>query len=226
MMLRIWTWLDFTHMSHRPPLPAPWWAWCAAAYLAPSLVLTFVSADDVPYRDIVWLVTLVPAFLLSLHYGMRGAVAGLIMGTVLFTTIQFLVASNLEPEDWRITVPIYAAYGAIAISVGWLSQELHLFYARAIEGERIEVVGQLAIAIRHEVNNALATIVAEAQILAQDARLEHPEDKAAVDSMLVMARRIQDSLERLTRVTHAPTTDYVEGLKMIDLTKLRVREPD
>jgi signal transduction histidine kinase len=226
MMLRVWTWLDFTHMSHRPPLPAPWWAWCAAAYLAPSLVLTFVSAEDVPYRDIVWLVTLVPAFLLSLHYGMRGAVAGLIMGTVLFTTIQFLVASNLEPEDWRITVPIYAAYGAIAISVGWLSQELHLFYARAIEGERIEVVGQLAIAIRHEVNNALATIVAEAQILAQDARLEHPEDKAAVDSMLVMARRIQDSLERLTRVTHAPTTDYVEGLKMIDLAKLKVREPE
>ena len=110
--------------------------------------------------------------------------------------------------------------------MGWLSQELHLFYARAIEGERIEVVGQLAIAIRHEVNNALATIVAEAQILAQDARLEHPEDKEAVDSMLVMARRIQDSLERLTRVTHAPTTDYVEGLKMIDLAKLRVREPD
>ncbi len=226
MMLHLLTWLDFTHMSHRPPLPGRWWVWCATAYLAPSLVLTFVSAEDVPYRDIVWLVTLVPAFLLSLHYGMRGAVAGLIMGTVLFTTIQFLVASNLEPEDWRITVPIYAAYGAIAISVGWLSQQLHLFYARAIEGERIEVVGQLAIAIRHEVNNALATIVAEAQILAQDARLEHPEDREAVDSMLVMARRIQDSLERLTRVTHAPTTDYVEGLKMIDLTKLRVREPD
>ena len=226
MMLRLLTWLDFTPMSHRPPLPGRWWAWCAAAYLAPSMVLTFVSAADVPYRDIVWLLTLLPAYLLSLHYGMRGAVAGLAMGTVLFTTIQFLVASNLEPEDWRITVPIYAAYGAIAISVGWLSQQLHLFYARAIEGERVEVVGQLAIAMRHEVNKALATIVAEAQILAQDARLAHPEDRAAVDNVLVMARRIQDSLERLTRVTHAPTTDYVEGLKMIDLKRLRTREPD
>jgi signal transduction histidine kinase len=225
-MLRLLTWLDFKPMSFRPPLPAAWWGWCAIAYLAPSMVLTVVSAEEVPYRDIVWLMTLVPAFLLSLHYGMRGAVAGLIMGTVLFTTIQFLVASNLQPEDWRITVPIYAAYGAIAISVGWLSQQLHLFYARAIEGERIAVVGQLAIAIRHEVNNALATIVAEAQILAQDARLEHPEDREAVASMLVMARRIQDSLERLTRVTHAPTTEYVEGLKMIDLKMLRTREPD
>src|SRR6266567_771601 len=222
MRLRLVDFLGFTPLAHRPPLPRRWWVYCAVAYLAPSLVLQFVASEEVPYRDLVWLVTLVPAYLLSLTYGMRGAVAGLMMGTVLFTTIQFLVASNLEPEDWRITVPIYAAYGAIAISVGWLSQQLHLFYARAIEGERIEVVGQLAIAIRHEVNNALATIVAEAQILAQDARLEHPEDKEAVDSMLVMARRFQDSLERLTRVTHAPTTDYVEGLKMIDLTKLSV----
>src|SRR5260370_22965434 len=142
------------------------------------------------------------------------------MGTVLFTTVQFGVASPLEPEDGRIRVPSDAACGAIAISVGWLSQQLHLFYARAIEGERIEVVGQLAIAIRHEVNNALATIVAEAQILAQDARLEHPEDREAVDSMLVMARRIQHSLERLPRRAHAPATDYVEGVKMIAWTKL------
>src|SRR6266699_3404634 len=214
MRLRLVDFLGFTRLAHRPPLPRRWWVYCAVAYLAPSLVLQFVASEEVPYRDLVWLVTLVPAYLLSLTYGLRGAVAGLVMGTVLFTSIQFLVALNLEAEDWRITVPIYAAYGAIAISVGWLSEQLHLFYARAIEGERIEVVGQLAIAIRHEVNNALATIVAEAQILAQDARLEHPEDKEAVDSMLVMARRIQDSLERLTRVTHAPATDYVEGLKM------------
>src|SRR2546422_6720297 len=52
------------------------------------------------------------------HYGMRGAVAGLVMGTVLFTSIQLLVALRLDAEDWRITVPIYAAYGTIAISVG------------------------------------------------------------------------------------------------------------
>src|SRR5258708_2911815 len=69
IMLRLWTWLDFTHMSHRPPVPGRWWAWCAAASLPPSIRLTFVSAEEVPYRDIVWLGTLVPAFPLSLHYG-------------------------------------------------------------------------------------------------------------------------------------------------------------
>jgi signal transduction histidine kinase len=194
--------------------------YCAVAYLAPSLLLTLVPADEVSYRDLVWLVTLVPAYLLSLHYGMRGAVAGLVMGTVLFTTIQLLVALNLDEEDWRITVPIFTAYGTIAISVGWLSQQLHLFYERAIEGERVAVIRQVAVAMRHEVNNALATILAEGQLLEQDARITHPEDQQSLQNMLAMSRRIRDSIENLVTLTHAPVTDYVEGVPMIDLAKL------
>ncbi|MGH7753407.1 MAG: hypothetical protein ACREN5_11390, partial [Gemmatimonadales bacterium] len=132
-------------MAHRPPLPRRFGLYCAVAFLAPSLMLQLVPASVVPYRDLVWLVTLLPAFLLSLHYGMRGAVAGLLMGTVLFTAIQLLVAMRQEPEDWRITVPIYVAYGAIAISVGWLSQRLHEFYERAKQAGRAAAVRQVAI---------------------------------------------------------------------------------
>jgi len=207
-------------MSYRPPLPRRWWLYCAVAYLAPSVVLQLVPAADVPYRDLVWLLTLVPAYVLSLHYGMHGAVSGLVMGTVLFTAIQFLVAWSLEPEDWRITVPIYVAYGAIAISVGWLSEQLHLFYDRAIQGERVLVVGQVAVAIRHEVNNALAAIIAEGQLLEQNGRLTHPEDIKSLENIIAMARRVNDSMEKLATVTHAPVTDYAMGVKMIDITKL------
>jgi signal transduction histidine kinase len=215
--------LGFAPLAHRPPLPKRWWVYCAVAFLAPSLLLTLVPADELPYRDLVWLVTLVPAYLLSLHYGMRGAVAGLVMGTVLFTSIQLLVALNLDAEDWRITVPIYTAYGTIAISVGWLSQQLHLFYERAIEGERVAVIRQVAVAMRHEVNNALATILAEGQLLEQDARLTHPEDQQSLQNMLAMSRRIRDSIEQLVTLTHVPVTDYVEGVSMIDLAKLGAR---
>jgi len=207
-------------MSYRPPLPRRWWLYCAIAYLAPSVVLQLVPAADVPYRDLVWLLTLVPAYVLSLHYGMHGAVSGLVMGTILFTAIQFLVAWSLEPEDWRITVPIYVAYGAIAISVGWLSEQLHLFYDRAIQGERVIVVGQVAIAIRHEVNNALAAIIAEGQLLEEDGRLTHPEDIKSLENIIAMARRVNESMEKLATVTHAPVTDYAAGVKMIDLTQL------
>lgn len=221
MRQRIVARLGFTPLAHRPPLPRRWWIYCAVAYLAPGFVLELVPANEVPYRDLVWLVTLVPAYLLSLHYGMRGAVAGLLMGTVLFTSIQLLVAWDLDPEDWRITVPIYTAYGIIAISVGWLSQQLHLFYERAIEGERVAVINQVAVAMRHEVNNALATILAEGQLLEQDARITHPEDQASLQSILAMTRRIGDSMDRLVNLTHAPVTQYVEGVAMIDLAKLR-----
>jgi len=218
---RLVDFLGFTPVSHRPPLPKRWWVYCGVAFLAPSLVLQVVPAAEVPYRDLVWLLTLVPAYLLSLHYGLRGAVAGLVMGTVLFTSIQFLVALNLEPEDWRITVPIYVSYGVIAISVGWLSEQLHLFYARAIQGERVAVISQVAVTMRHEVNNALATILAEGELLEADAVLTHPEDKESLQSILRMTRRIRDSMDKLVHLYAAPTTEYAEGVAMIDLTKLK-----
>src|SRR5207253_11054162 len=219
---RLVDFLGCAPVSHRAPLPKRWWVYCGVAFLAPSLVLQLVPATEVPYRDLVWMLTLVPAYLLSLHYGLRGAVAGMVMGTVLFTSIQLLVALRLDAEDWRITVPIYAAYGTIAISVGWLSQQLHEFYGRAIEGERVAVIRQLAVTMRHEVNNALAAILAEGQLLEHDAVLTHPEDKQSLQNILTMARRIQHSIEVLVNVTHAPVTNYVEGVSMIDRKSTRL----
>ena len=218
---RLVTLLGFGPLAYRPPLPKRWGLYSAVAYLAPPVLLQLIPERDVPYRDLVWLVTLVPAYLLSLQYGMRGAVVGLAMGTVLFTTIQFLVAARLEPEDWRVTVPIYVAYSAVAISVGWLSEQLHLFYARAIEGERVAVISQLAIAMRHEVNNALATMLAEAQLLEGSGRLVAAEDREALRHMTDMVRRVRDAVEKLTRMTSTPLKDYVPGVPMLDIEKAK-----
>lgn len=217
--------LGFAHMAHRPPLPRRWYLYSVVAFLAPPVLLQLIPAQDVPYRDLVWLVTLVPAYLLSLQYGMRGAAAGLLMGTVLFTAIQFLVAVNLDPEDWRVTVPIYVAYSAIAISVGWLSEQLHLYYERAIQGERVAVITQLAITMRHEVNNALATLLAEAQLLDDSGRVTDPEDREALRQIADMAKRIRDSVEQLTRLTEAPVKDYVPGMPMVDLERAKATAP-
>ena len=221
---RLVDFLGFTPMNHRPPLPHRWGLYCVVAYLAPSITLQLVPATEVPYRDLVWLLTLVPAYLLSLQFGMRGAAAGLIMGTLLFTVVQFLITLNLNPADWRVTLPIYIAYGSIAISVGWLSEQLHWFYEKAIEGERVAVVSQVAITIRHEVNNALAAIMAEAQLLQQQGSLT-PDQASALRHILDMSRRVRDSMDRLSTLTRAPTTEYVPGVKMIDLDKLKEEEP-
>jgi signal transduction histidine kinase len=83
------------------------------------------------------------------------------------------------------------------------------------------VISQLAVTMRHEVNNALATILAEGELLERDARVTHPEDKASLENILRMTRRIRDSMDRLVNLTDAPVTEYAEGVKMIDLERLR-----
>src|ERR1044072_6543911 len=112
--------VGFAPVAHRPPLSAHYWLYCAAAYLIPVMTQVVLSRRG-DYDELVWLVTLAPAFLLSLHYGLKGAVAGLLMGTALFVTVQAVVAVNFTPDDWHVTVPIYTSYGVLAISVGWLS---------------------------------------------------------------------------------------------------------
>ena len=39
-----------------------------------------------------------------------------------------------------------------------------------------------------------------------------------------MSRHIRDSIEKLVALSHAPSTDYVHGVKMIDLAKVREGE--
>ncbi|MGH7753406.1 MAG: histidine kinase dimerization/phospho-acceptor domain-containing protein [Gemmatimonadales bacterium] len=212
-------------VSHRPPLPRRWGLYCVIAFLAPSLVFWLVPPELIRYRDLVWLITLIPAFLLSLHYGMKGAVAGLLMGTALFLAVQYLVALQEETADWRITVPIYVAYGTVAIAVGWLSEQLHVFYARALEGERVAAVAQVAVTIRHEVNNALTAILAEAEHLRESGRFVNPVDKTALEGIIEMAKRIRTSVDRLSALTTAPVTEYLPGVPMIDLSGLPAREP-
>src|SRR5256886_2380105 len=159
----------------------------------------------------------------NLHHAMA---AGLVTRDKVYAELGDLAAGRLPGREsaTEITVADLTGVGvqdaAIAISVGWLSQQLHEFYGRAIEGERVAVIRQLAVTMRHEVNNALAAILAEGQLLEHDAVLTHPEDKQSLQNILTMARRIQHSIDTLVNVTHAPVTEYVEGVPMIDLKKV------
>jgi glucose-6-phosphate-specific signal transduction histidine kinase len=220
---RLLRFVGFPPMSHRPPLEGRFWLYCTAAYLIPVVAQVSLPRDPGMYDELVWLITLAPAFLLSLHYGLKGAVAGLLMGTVLFLVVEAVVAMNYTPDDWRITVPIYVAYGTLAISVGWLSEQLHEYYERALANERLAGVGQVAVAVRHEVNNSLTAIVAESQLLV-DARDGLSEDqRAAALTIKTAALKIADDLRKLSNLADAPVTEYTRGINMLDLRAARTR---
>ncbi len=189
--------LGLPHMSHRPPLPRRWALYCAAAYLLPIVMLEALPSDQGVYKEISWLATLAPAFIFSLHYGMLGAAAGLVAGTVLYITVMLVLNIELMPVNEGVLVPIYVSYGALAIAVGWLSQQLHDFYQRMIRAERLAAVGEVAVTVRHEVNNALAAIIAEAGLLKATKAALSPEDRQGVETIIEMGNRIAADLQKL-----------------------------
>ena len=216
--------VGFDQMDHRPPLKARFWVYCAAAYLIPVFTQIGLPEDPGLSDELVWLVTLVPAFLLSLHYGLRGAFAGLIMGTTLFLVVQVVVTLNFTPDDWRITVPIYISYGTLAIAVGWLSEELHTYYHRALENERLAAIGQFAVAVRHEINNALTAIVTESQLLGSEGSGLTEDQKASAESIHESAMRIAAHVKKITNLSDAPVMTYMGNVKMLDLAKAKTRD--
>jgi signal transduction histidine kinase len=221
--IRLLHFVGFPPMSHRPPLHGRFWLYCTAAYLIPVVAQVALPRDPGMYDELVWLITLAPAFLLSLHYGLKGAVAGLLMGTALFLVVQAVVALNYTPDDWRITVPIYVAYGTLAISVGWLSEQLHSYYERALASERLAGIGQVAVTVRHEVNNALTAIVAESQILAEARDGLSDDQRHSATAIKEAALRIAEDLRKLTNLADAPIAEYTRGVNMLDLRAARTR---
>lgn len=211
-------------LAHRPPLTPRFWIYCSAAYLIPVFIQVVLPEDPGLTDEVVWLVTLAPAFLLSLHYGLRGAFYGLLMGTALFMVVQIVVALNYTPDRWQVTVPIYFSYGALAISVGWLSEELHGYYSRALKNERMAAIGQFAVAVRHEINNALTAIVTESQMLAAPNSSLTEDQKASAMSIHQAAMRIAENVRRITNLADAPVTTYAGQIKMVDLEAAKTRE--
>ena len=202
-------------MSHRPPLPRRWIVYCVAAYLVPILALGALPESLGNVREVSWLTTLAPAFILSLHFGMLGALAGLIAGTVLYAAVQLIFGLQLIEVSQDVLLPIYVSYGMLAIAVGWLSQQLHDYYSRLVKAERLAAIGEVAVTLHHELGNALQAITAEAGVL--KAGELSPTDQASVQTILDMSRHIQNDVKRLASLTDATTTSYVGETKMVDL---------
>ena len=213
--------IGFQPMAHRPPLPRRWALYCVAAYLLPIVLIEALPDGAGLYKEMSWLTTLAPAFILSLHFGMMGALAGLLAGTVLYLAVQLVLELSLMPMNPELVLPIYISYGVLAISVGWLSQQLHDFYQRLVKAERVAAVGEVAITIRHEVNNALAAILGEAGLLRETKAPLGPEDRKGVETILEMAGRVAADLKKLSSLVDTPTTEYLDGVRMVDLAAAR-----
>jgi len=79
-------------------------------------------------------------------------------------------------------------------------------------------IGQTALAIQHEVNNPLAALLGNVQLMLMDDAL--PADVRELgDDMLAQARRVANVVKRLSALETPKTVEYLSGATMLDLSE-------
>jgi signal transduction histidine kinase len=86
-----------------------------------------------------------------------------------------------------------------------------------LQRERLETAQALVVTIRHEINNALTSLIGNGDLLLR--RADHLDDvsESRVREILSQAYRIRDVLGKLEALTSVRTTTYLDGVRMVDL---------
>jgi DNA-binding response OmpR family regulator len=83
-----------------------------------------------------------------------------------------------------------------------------------VRAERLAAVAELTVTLHHEINNPLMAASAEVELLLGSADPKAQEGLAAIKASL---DRIRDILHRIRDLRAAPSTEYLAGLRMLDL---------
>ncbi len=94
-------------------------------------------------------------------------------------------------------------------------------YQEKVLLERLEAIGQISLTVRHEINNPLAVICGQAQLLLQ--RKDLPEEiRGKIKIVYEMGLRISEIVKQLDQVQDK-TREYIRGEKMIDIRPQKKR---
>ena len=78
------------------------------------------------YAGFVWILALVPVFLLSYYRGWKGAALAAGGAMVVFTAVEVVVVQLLgQTVDWRLYGTAVFLLAAVTVGTGWISELLH-----------------------------------------------------------------------------------------------------
>lgn len=137
----------------------------------------------------------------------------------------FTIETALRPDLERRLVPaavrsagksLYIGLGLLAIFL--LSASLVAFWGEMSHQttERTRRMQQLTTGLRHELNNALASVMLESQMLAASDDAS-PDSRYAGAAIAEQAERMSKVLRRLDDVDRLPLVSYFDGKSMVDL---------
>ena len=110
----------------RPTMPRRAIVLSAIAVLAPVLASVVVPQTIEDYELLVWLLLLVPAFMLAYFRGWRGVATALAIGMLVLVSVQIgLALIGFRVPDLSLLIAVIVAYVLIAMGIGMLSDRLH-----------------------------------------------------------------------------------------------------
>lgn len=97
------------------------------------------------------------------------------------------------------------------------NQELVATQTRLVRAERLAAIGEIGLAIRHEINNPLGTILGYAELLLSQGETLPSDARRKLEAIARASLRIRDVVRRLEGLREDRTVEYLPGLGMTDL---------
>ena len=112
------------HFS-KPRIPVRAVVIAIAALAVPFVDSTFYSATSDPVSALLWLLALVPAFMLAYYRGWQGIATALAAGMAVLSISICILLVRGSDVNHDLLLPVVASYIGIALAAGWLSELLH-----------------------------------------------------------------------------------------------------
>ena len=110
------------------------------ALTVPVMATFWFPESSSDYELLLWLLALVPAFLLAYYRGWVGVALSMLIGMVVLAVVQVVVMTFAITTNWILLLSVVVAYIAIGLGIGIVSELLH--DARA-EAERLALMDDL-----------------------------------------------------------------------------------
>lgn len=119
-----------------------------------------------------------------------------------------LSISTMKDEEGRVI-------GALGISKEIIGEGFTEYDTN--ESDRVAVVLETAVAVNHAINNPLVPILGNAQFLLQDEQIVDEDVRRRLRTIVNNALRIRDITQKLARIRHPVTKEYLRGTRMLDI---------
>ena len=193
---------------------------CALTYLAAALHSVILAPLGWPAMEVLWSAMLIPTIALSFYFGWRGALGSVLIALALFVAVEWLAHGAQSFGGGRLifSVTAFLTIVTLGIAIGGLAELLRREHQGRIAAERRAVTNEMAVALKHEINNPLAALLMEAEMLENDTEGLSAGHLEGVSNMVGMARRIQELVNRIAELEEPKRIEYLEGKWMIDLS--------